>query len=105
MRQARQDELDEVVRTVSQSVLGLTVGCARCHDHKFDPISAQDYYALQAVFGALRYGDRRHRGPVNDQWTAKVPAIQEKLKKHDADLENLRLQHGLRPPLASVQPK
>ena len=49
MRSARQDELDEVIRTVSQSMLGLTIGCARCHDHKFDPILQKDYYGMQAT--------------------------------------------------------
>jgi hypothetical protein len=103
MRQARQDELDEVIRTVSQAFLGLTVACARCHDHKFDPISAKDYYAMQAIFAGLRYGDRRLRGPENDAWTAKIPAIQAKLSKLERDLEAYRQKHGLRPPFKSVQ--
>jgi hypothetical protein len=45
-RQAVFDELDEILTTASQAFLGLTVNCARCHDHKFDPISQRDYYAL-----------------------------------------------------------
>ncbi len=57
-RQARQDELDEIIVGVSGSLLGLTVGCARCHHHKFDPITQQDYYALQAVFAGVQYGER-----------------------------------------------
>jgi hypothetical protein len=44
------DIVDEQVDTVSRTMLGLTIGCARCHDHKFDPISAKDYYALAAIF-------------------------------------------------------
>lgn len=44
------DLVDEQVDTVSRTMLGLTVGCARCHDHKFDPISAHDYYALAGIF-------------------------------------------------------
>ena len=63
MRQACQDELDEVIRTVSQGVRGLTIGCARCHNHKFDPILQRDYYAMQAIFAGLAYGERRQRGP------------------------------------------
>ena len=46
-----QDTLD----TLGQTVLGLSVGCARCHDHKFDPISMKDYYALYGVFASSRY--------------------------------------------------
>lgn len=46
-----QDTLD----TVGQSILGLTIGCARCHDHKFDPISAKDYYALYGIFESSNY--------------------------------------------------
>ena len=102
MRQARQDELDEVIRTVSQSMLGLSVGCARCHNHKFDPILQRDYYSLQAVFAGLAYGDRRLRGPENDAWTSRVPELEEQLKTQRDDLEALRRQHGLRPPLDRV---
>lgn len=44
------DIVDEQIDTVTRTVLGLTIGCARCHDHKFDPISAKDYYALAGIF-------------------------------------------------------
>ena len=103
MRSARQDELDEVIRTVSQAMLGLTIGCARCHDHKFDPILQKDYYGMQAVFAGLRYGNRRLRGTENDAWTAKVPAARAKVQQLQAELNALSKGHALRPPLASVQ--
>jgi mono/diheme cytochrome c family protein len=47
---ARYDELDDMVGTVGTAMLGLTVSCARCHDHKFDPIPARDYYRMVATF-------------------------------------------------------
>lgn len=102
MRSARQDELDEVIRTVSQAFLGLTVGCARCHDHKFDPILQRDYYAMQAIFAGLRYGSRRLRGPRNDTWTAQLPAARDRMDSLRADLESLRCEHQLREPLADI---
>ncbi|MEW5976245.1 MAG: PSD1 and planctomycete cytochrome C domain-containing protein [Acidobacteriota bacterium] len=46
----RQDELDDVVSTTSAAFLGLTMGCARCHNHKYDPLSQKDYYRMVAVF-------------------------------------------------------
>jgi hypothetical protein len=46
--------VDEMVSTTSQAFLGLTVGCARCHDHKFDPIPTSDYYALGGIFGSTK---------------------------------------------------
>ncbi len=47
---ARYDELDDMVATTGVAFLGLSVGCARCHDHKFDPIPSEDYYRLAATF-------------------------------------------------------
>ena len=57
-RQFAMDVADEQIDTVSQAVLGLTVACARCHDHKFDPIPQRDYYALAGIFLSTetRYG-------------------------------------------------
>jgi hypothetical protein len=46
----RMDRVDDQIDVVSRSILGLTVSCARCHDHKFDPISTADYYALAGIF-------------------------------------------------------
>ncbi len=50
----RYDQLDDVVSTTAQAFLGLTIGCARCHDHKFEPLSTRDYYSLVAVFQPLQ---------------------------------------------------
>lgn len=50
----RYDQLDDIVSTCGQAFLGLTIGCARCHDHKFEPLSTRDYYSLVAVFNPLR---------------------------------------------------
>jgi mono/diheme cytochrome c family protein len=47
--------IQDTIDTLGQSVLGLTMGCARCHDHKFDPLLAQDYYALYGIFASTRY--------------------------------------------------
>ena len=52
--QDRADQLDDIIRTTSQVFLGITVGCARCHNHKFDPIAAEDYYRLAAVINPLK---------------------------------------------------
>jgi mono/diheme cytochrome c family protein len=61
IRLARQDSLDEMVTNIGQTFLGLSVGCARCHDHKFDPITAKDYYAMQAFVAGVEYEDRELR--------------------------------------------
>ena len=54
----REDELEEMLAAVGQTFLGMTINCARCHDHKFDPLTAKDYYRLKAVFDGVWHGDR-----------------------------------------------
>ncbi len=53
-QQLRFDVIDEQIETVGRAFLGQTLGCARCHDHKFDPVSQKDYYALAGVFASTR---------------------------------------------------
>lgn len=55
---AREDELEEMVAVVGQTFLGLTVNCARCHDHKFDAISQLEYYRIKSVFEGVKHGER-----------------------------------------------
>jgi hypothetical protein len=55
---SREDELEDLISTVGQGILGLTVNCARCHSHKFDPIPQADYYRMKAVFQGVRHGER-----------------------------------------------
>jgi cytochrome c553 len=47
--------LEDTIDTFGKSFLGVTIGCARCHDHKYDPITARDYYALYGIFESTRY--------------------------------------------------
>lgn len=54
----RQDELEDYVSVVGQTFLGLTVNCARCHDHKFDPILQRQYYQLAASMAGVEHGQR-----------------------------------------------
>jgi hypothetical protein len=65
-RETRQffvDVVDEQIDAVSQGMLGLTVACARCHDHKFDPIPTEDYYALAGILGSSRTHFGTYEGP------------------------------------------
>jgi len=61
--QLRMDVVDEQIDTVGKAFLGLSLGCARCHDHKFDPVPTQDYYALAGIFGSTEtvHGQLLHR--------------------------------------------
>ncbi len=63
MRQvAREEHLEDLVGTLSQTFLGLTVQCARCHDHKFDPIPHKDYYQMAALLGGVHQQEKEKEG-------------------------------------------
>ena len=57
---SRYEQLDDVVATIGTSMLGLTIGCARCHDHKFDPLPTRDYYRFTACFAETGFQDYDH---------------------------------------------
>lgn len=86
-RQQRANDLDDMVSTTGAAFLGLTVGCAKCHDHKFDPIPQRDYYRLAACFAGVRHGerpfrlasdaDRREREELDRQSSETMDAINE----------------------------
>jgi hypothetical protein len=66
----RQETLDDITNTTGAAFLGLTFGCARCHDHKYDPILHKDYYRLQAFFANTSFGDGPL--PIRDQAQRRV---------------------------------
>jgi mono/diheme cytochrome c family protein len=63
--QYKMDEVDEQIDVVGRAVLGVTIGCARCHDHKFDPIPSADYYALAGIFRSTETYSGVRRGSRN----------------------------------------
>lgn len=59
-KKQRMDVADEQIDTLGKAVLGMTIGCARCHDHKFDPIPTADYYALAGILTSTSVMETRH---------------------------------------------
>lgn len=78
----RQNELDDIINTTGTAFLGLTIGCARCHNHKFDPVLQSDYYSMQAIFAGVQHGDMTL--PLSDE----NQALAESLKQEITQLEN-----------------
>ena len=103
------DVADEQIDTIGRVFLGMTIGCARCHDHKFDPIPATDYYALAGIFRSTEtiYGIRM--GNVNvSGWLERplpVPATQaEKIAAHETQLAQVKKEiAGLKKQLAKLK--
>jgi hypothetical protein len=78
--QLRQDVLNEITGTVGQVFLGFTVGCARCHDHKYDPIPQRDFYRLQAFFAPMKIDNRE--APFSDA-EGGSKAMRDKLRTYE----------------------
>jgi len=66
------DIVDEQLDTIGRAFLGLAIGCARCHDHKFDPIPTRDYYAMAGILHSTTIHDRTLSGPKFDAETAEL---------------------------------
>lgn len=80
----RMDIIDEQIDTFGKAFLGLTLGCARCHDHKFDPISTRDYYALAGIFKSTRTMESlKTVAKWNENVIASPEQLEEK-RRHDA---------------------
>ncbi|MDZ4687795.1 MAG: DUF1553 domain-containing protein [Planctomycetaceae bacterium] len=88
--QIRADQMDEMIRATGEAFLGLTIGCARCHDHKFDPLLARDYYALYATFAGTVHGPREvATETARQQRAAQLQPLQEQRARHVAEQETL----------------
>jgi len=79
---SQNEVLTEMTNIVGAAFLGVTVGCARCHDHKFDPIRQSDYYRMQAHFAALQPNDLVLASKEEqDAWKAKATPVEQEMRK------------------------
>lgn len=104
--QQRADEIDDMVGTTGSAFLGLSLGCARCHNHKFDPIPQKEYYAVAAIYAGVRHGER----PLKAQESKKavVADLDDKIAKLEKNLarfippDSARGTTALRPPVQAA---
>jgi hypothetical protein len=87
----RNDEMADMINTTGTAFLGLTIGCARCHNHKFDPILQKDYYSMQAVFSGVRYGERMMPKKNNEAAKKALVELEEKVHFMSQELDSLKL--------------
>lgn len=94
-RLARQDSLAEMIINTSEAFLGLSVGCARCHDHKFDAITQHDYYAMQAFFSGVQYGDRPLTNSLSSDDEKQLADLKQRINDVENDIIEFRKQQQL----------
>ncbi|MCA9086981.1 MAG: DUF1549 domain-containing protein, partial [Planctomycetaceae bacterium] len=98
--QIRANTIDDIIRTTGEAFLGVTIGCARCHDHKFDPILQEDYYSLYSTFNGVQHGSRViSTREEKDNFNKKMDPLNQReseILKQQADLNNDINQRGLK---------
>ena len=88
---SRNEVLTEMTNIVGSGMLGVTLGCARCHDHKFDPIRQKDYYRIQAYFAAAQEKEIPLAGAEEQKaWKERKEAVEGEVKKLRASMRGLR---------------
>ena len=88
---AKADELEDRVDTLSRAFLGLTVSCARCHDHKFDPIPTRDYYSMAAAYNGAAWPERMLASPDT---VKQFRGWEQQVQQQKADLERWTVEQG-----------
>jgi hypothetical protein len=84
----RNEVLVEMTNVIGSALMGVTLGCARCHDHKFDPIRQKDYYRIQAFFATTQHRDIPRSTPEQEaEWKKKSEPIEAELKELRAMLK------------------
>jgi hypothetical protein len=83
--QQRADEIDDMLGTTGTSFLGLTLGCARCHTHKFDPITHTEYYSMAAIFSGVQHGERPL--PSSPEQAASLAQIEDRVRDLEKRLD------------------
>src|SRR5215470_6585566 len=88
---SRNEVLTEMTNAVGSALLGVTLGCARCHNHKFDPIRQSDYYRIQAYFAATHENDVIKATPEEQAaWKARAEPIEREMKQINEEMKKLR---------------
>lgn len=90
-RQQRADDLDDMINATASAFLGLTVNCAKCHDHKFDPIQQADYYRMASLLQGARFADREWAtAEEKARHKEALAPLNRELKEVGAQLERMR---------------
>jgi len=90
-KQFKADLIDEQIDTITRGFLGITLSCARCHDHKFDPLSQKDYYAMYGILQNISTLDGVARGNNNIGYDGEFGYLVDDLTKHLYDKKQIEL--------------